>query len=78
MTKHLTTAQVEHFKEQGYAFPFRAMSTEKAAEYRARIEAYEAHVGADANLSLKIKAHLASRHSLSWLAILASWMPLKI
>ncbi len=60
MTKHLTAAQVEHFKLHGYAFPFRAIDTSEAAQYRARIEAYEAHVGEDANRSLKIKAHLAS------------------
>lgn len=60
MTKHLTPAQVEHFQQHGYVYPLRAMSTEDAAAYRARIEAYEAHVGEDANRSLKIKAHLAS------------------
>jgi chlorinating enzyme len=60
MTKHLTAAQVEDFKARGYAYPFTAMSQEEAAGYRARIQAYEAHVGEDANRSLKIKAHLAS------------------
>ncbi|MDH0745179.1 phytanoyl-CoA dioxygenase family protein [Pseudomonas sp. GD03842] len=60
MSKHLTPLQIEHFNQQGYAFPFRALSAEDAALYRSRIEAYETHVGADANLSLKIKAHLVS------------------
>lgn len=60
MTKHLTAAQVEHFQAHGYVYPFRAISTEEAARYRTHIEDYEAHVGEDANRSLKIKAHLAS------------------
>ncbi len=59
MGKLLTQAQIDHFRERGYAFPFRAFSAEEAAGYRARIEAYEKQVGHDANRTLKIKGNLA-------------------
>jgi hypothetical protein len=59
MPKHLTEAQLSHFHREGYVFPFRAASAEQAAEYRARIESYERHVGHDANRTLKIKGNLA-------------------
>lgn len=59
MPTHLTEAQLSHFRREGYVFPFRAVSPERAAEYRARIESYERHVGHDANRTLKIKGNLA-------------------
>lgn len=59
MGKLLTQAQIDHFRQQGYAFPFRAFPAEEAAVYRARIEAYEKQVGHDANRTLKIKGNLA-------------------
>lgn len=59
MPKHLTEAQIAQFRREGYAFPFRAVSPEEAAEYRARIERYEAQAGHDANRTLKIKGNLA-------------------
>src|SRR6202012_3185233 len=59
MTRHLTEAQVEHFKQLGYVFPFRAMSPDEAADYRRVIEEYEAASGDDVNKTLKIKGHLA-------------------
>lgn len=59
MPKHLTEAQVERFRSEGYAFPFDAVEPSQAAEYRRRIEAYEAKAGHDANRTLKIKGHLA-------------------
>jgi non-haem Fe2+, alpha-ketoglutarate-dependent halogenase len=59
MTRHLTEAQVEHFKQQGYVFPFRALSAEEALDYRRIIEDYEAASGEDVNKTLKIKGHLA-------------------
>jgi hypothetical protein len=59
MPKHLTPTQLAQFRTEGYVFPLRAVSAEQAAEYRARIEAYEARVGHDANRTLKIKGNLA-------------------
>ena len=67
MPKHLTAAQVSQFRREGYVFPFRAISAEQAAECRARIEAYEAQAGHDANRTLKIKGNLA----FPWLMALA-------
>ena len=59
MPKHLTAAQIAQFRNEGYVFPFRAVSAEQAAEYRSRIESYEAQAGQDANRTLKIKGNLA-------------------
>ncbi|NMG66059.1 phytanoyl-CoA dioxygenase family protein [Azoarcus indigens] len=59
MPKHLTDAQVAHFREHGYVFPLRAMDAAEADRYRQLIENYEATIGEDANRSLKIKGHLA-------------------
>ena len=59
MPKHLTAEQLAQFRDEGYAFPFRAVSARQAAGYRRRIEAYEAQVGHDANRTLKIKGNLA-------------------
>lgn len=59
MGKLLTEEQVAHFRSRGYVYPFRAFPAAQAAGYRARIEAYEAAAGHDANRTLKIKGHLA-------------------
>lgn len=59
MPKHLTAAQLAQFRDEGYAFPLRAVSARQAARYRRRIEAYEAQAGHDANRTLKIKGNLA-------------------
>jgi hypothetical protein len=59
MPKHLSAEQLAHFRSEGYVFPFRAVSAAQAADYRSRIEAYEAEVGHDANRTLKIKGNLA-------------------
>jgi len=59
MSKYLTAAQIAQFRTEGYVFPLHAVSSAQAAEYRARIEAYEAHAGFDANRTLKIKGNLA-------------------
>ena len=67
MPTALTTEELAHFRSEGFAFPFRAVSAEEAAEYRARIEAYETQVGHDANRTLKIKGNLA----FPWLMSLA-------
>lgn len=59
MGKLLSEAQVRQFREEGYVAPFRAVSRAEAGEYRRRVEAYEASAGHDANVTLKIKGHLA-------------------
>ena len=59
MGKHLTDAQIAHFREHGYCYPFDALDTQEAAACRARLEAYERAAGHDANRTLKIKGHLA-------------------
>ena len=38
--KHLTAAQLEHFRTEGYVLPFGAVSAVEAADSRRRIEAY--------------------------------------
>jgi hypothetical protein len=67
MPKHLTARQIAQFRNEGYVFPFRAISASEAAECRARIEAYEKGAGHDANRTLKIKGNLA----FPWLMSLA-------
>ena len=59
MGKHLTDAQLAHFREHGYGYPFDALTAQKRRTCRARIEAYERSAGHDANRTLKIKGHLA-------------------
>jgi len=59
MPKLLTEAQQRQFREAGWTAPFRALSREDAIACRRRIEAYEASIGHDANVTLKIKGHLA-------------------
>lgn len=59
MTRLLTEAQIAQFRTEGWLAPLRAIPEATAADYAARIEAYEAWVGEDANRSLKIKGHLA-------------------
>jgi non-heme Fe2+,alpha-ketoglutarate-dependent halogenase len=59
MAKHLTAEQIDHFRQRGYAYPFRAMSAEDALKYRKIVEDYEAASGEDVNKTLKIKGHLA-------------------
>jgi hypothetical protein len=59
MPKLLTSGQVTWFREEGYVFPFRALTASEALECRIRIEAYEEQAGHDANRTLKIKGNLA-------------------
>ena len=56
MPKVLTDAQVKSFHENGFLSPVRAMSAERAREYRARFERLEARV-ADIK-KMKTKSHL--------------------
>lgn len=67
MGKLLTDAQIAQFRTEGWLAPLRAIPEATAAEYAARIAAYEAKVGEDVNRSLKIKGHLA----MPWLVELA-------
>ncbi len=57
MPKVLTEQQVRDFEEQGYLSPIRAMSTERAAEYRRKFEALEARFPNDMK-KMKTKSHL--------------------
>jgi len=59
MPKHLSEAQVAHFKQHGYVYPLRAIAADEAANYRQIIENYETRSGSDVNKTLKIKGHLA-------------------
>jgi len=58
----LSAAEVERYRELGYHFPVRAMSTEKAASYMRKLEAHEAKYGKLQGI-LRHKAHLY----LTWL-----------
>ena len=60
MPKCLTEQQVAQFRREGWLAPLRAMSADEADQCRAKVEAYEAKVGSDANRTLKIKGHLAA------------------
>jgi hypothetical protein len=53
----LTEAQIRHYHEQGYLFPLRALTPEAAANYRRRLESFEAQ-GEDARQGLRHKPHL--------------------
>ena len=59
MPKLLTAAQLAQFRSEGFVFPLPGVSAAQAADYRARIEAYENQSGHDANRTLKIKGNLA-------------------
>ena len=67
MAGSLTTEQVEHFRREGYAYPFDAISAEEAASYVAKLESYDVTLGGEAQKQLKIKAHVAA----PWLISLA-------
>ena len=53
----LTEAQIRQYHEQGFLFPIRALSPEAAADYRRRLEGFEAEGGA-AREGLRHKPHL--------------------
>lgn len=61
--KLLTPEQIEHFRTQGYVTPVRVMSRERAAELRARLEAFERVQGGPLKGSVRHKSHLL----FSWL-----------
>ena len=54
----LSDAQKQHFRENGYLFPLYVLDDGEAAEYRARLEAFEADWGARARQILRQKCHL--------------------
>jgi non-heme Fe2+,alpha-ketoglutarate-dependent halogenase len=58
MPKMLTSDQVKQYNRDGYAHPFRALSTEEAAQVRRKIEDFEALQGDEAQKFLSFKAHL--------------------
>ena len=45
MAGSLTEAQVEHFRREGYAFPFDAISSGEAAACVAKLDSYDAILG---------------------------------
>jgi non-heme Fe2+,alpha-ketoglutarate-dependent halogenase len=67
MAGSLTQAQVEHFRREGYAFPFDAIPAAEAASYVAKLDGYDAILGEEAQKQLKIKAHVAA----PWIVALA-------
>jgi len=58
----LSAEDVRLYRERGYHYPLRAMSTEQAAEYRKKLEAHEAKYGKPQGI-MRHKAHLY----LAWL-----------
>lgn len=67
MPKVLTQAQIDQFWDEGYVLPFDCLTTEEAAEARAKLEAYEREIGDDIHRHLRVKVHL----SFMWLNALA-------
>jgi non-haem Fe2+, alpha-ketoglutarate-dependent halogenase len=61
MPKRLTDAQIEHYRDNGYVFPFRALSRAEAAEARRELEGFEARAGNEAQKLLGVKSHLPFR-----------------
>lgn len=56
--KRLSAAQVEAFNRNGYHFPERVLSEQEAAEYRRRLEAFEAAHGLVMKTPYRNKPHL--------------------
>jgi non-haem Fe2+, alpha-ketoglutarate-dependent halogenase len=64
MPRMLSPAQIAQYHEQGFISPIRVMSAAAAAEYRSRLEAYEASSGGPLGGDLRHKSHLL----FTWLA----------
>ena len=64
MSRKLSPAQIAQYHEQGFISPIRVMSAGAAAEYRSRLEAYEASSGGPLGGDLRHKSHLL----FTWLA----------
>jgi len=58
MAKMLTDAQIEQYRDKGYAFPFRALGADEAAATLRKIEEFEARMGDEAQKFLAFKSHL--------------------
>jgi len=58
MPKVLTPEQIETFRRDGCVFPIRVMSRERAAEVRAKLEAFERQAGGPLKGHLRHKSHL--------------------
>lgn len=58
MPKQLTSAQIEHFKREGYVSPVRVLTAAQAGAIRERLEAFERTQGGPLHGSLRHKTHL--------------------
>src|SRR5579862_4455278 len=64
MPKLLSPTQIARFWEEGYLAPVRVMSEAEAADYRGRLESFEASTGGPLGGDLRHKSHLL----FTWLA----------
>lgn len=60
MAGSLTETQIDHFSNEGWLAPFRAIDAAQAAEAVRWLNEYEIRQRADVNQHLKIKGHLAA------------------
>jgi non-haem Fe2+, alpha-ketoglutarate-dependent halogenase len=67
MPKLLSKAQIEQFRDEGFLFPIRVLSTAEAEALRAKLERFERDSGAPLKGDLRHKSHLL----FTWLAELA-------
>ncbi|MEM7271648.1 MAG: phytanoyl-CoA dioxygenase family protein [Actinomycetota bacterium] len=58
MAKHLTDAQVDHFRTRGYLAPLDLLTAEEVATARAKLEAYEAETGGPIGGTERAGGHL--------------------
>jgi len=58
MPKHLTDAQVDHYRDRGYIAPLDLLTASEAAEARAKLEAYEAESGGPLGGAQRAGGHL--------------------
>jgi non-haem Fe2+, alpha-ketoglutarate-dependent halogenase len=58
MSKCLTPAQIEQYREEGCVFPIRIMSETEAAALRGRFEEFEERTGGPLNGDMRHKSHL--------------------
>ncbi len=65
---HAATDPLAHYERDGYAFPIRAIDTERARSYRRRLEASQAALGGRFEGKVLLKPHLL----FTWLAELVT------